>query len=127
MFQSIDDEKMATRMSAFAGVFRKEISDSDIICIDGKAMRGALYDNGCNPDIVSVYSFRSGFTLATDVCKEKSNEIKSVPRLLDKLDVSGCVVTADAMSFQKFIIDKIRDKEADFVIELKAKIFALWA
>ncbi|MCR1847095.1 hypothetical protein [Phocaeicola sartorii] len=32
-------------MSAFAEVFRKEISDSatDIICIDGKAMRGTLY------------------------------------------------------------------------------------
>ena len=82
-------------------------------------MRGTLYENGRNPDIVSAYSFRSGLTLATDVCKEKSNEIKSVPRLLDKLDVPGCVVTADAMSFQKVIIDKIRNKGADFVIELK--------
>lgn len=122
VFQSIDDEKMADRMSAFAEVFRKEISDSatDIICIDGKAMQGTMYENGRNPDIVSAYSLRSGFTLATDVCKEKSNEIKSIPRLLDKLDVSGCVVTADTMSFQKVIIDKIRDKGADFVIELKA-------
>ena len=34
--------------------------------------------------------------------------------------MSGCVVTADAMSFQKAIIDKIREKGADFVIELKA-------
>ena len=122
VFQSIDDEKMADRMSAFAEVFRKEISASatDIICIDGKAMRGTLYENGRNPNIVSAYSLRSGFTLATDVCKEKSNEIKSVPRLLDKLDVSGCVVTADAMSCQKGIIDKIRGKGGDFVIELKA-------
>ena len=122
VFQSIDDEKMADRMSAFADVFRKEMSasEAEIICIDGKAMRGTLYDNGRNPDIVSAYSLRSGFTLATDVCKEKSNEIKAVPRLLDKVNVSGCVVTADAMSFQKVIIDKIRDKGADFVIELKA-------
>ena len=122
VFQSIDDEKMADRMSAFAEVFRKEISASatDIICIVGKAMRGTLYDNGRNPNIVSAYSLRSSFTLATDVCKEKSNEIKSVPRLLDKLDVSGCVVTADAMSCQKGIIDKIRGKGGDFVIELKA-------
>ena len=122
VFQSIDDEKMADRMSAFAEVFRKEISASatDIICIVGKAMRGTLYDNGRNPNIVSAYSLRSSFTLATDVCKEKSNEIKSVPRLVDKRDVSGCVVTADAMSCQKGIIDKIRGKGGDFVIELKA-------
>lgn len=34
--------------------------------------------------------------------------------------MSGCVVTADAMSCQKGIIDKIRGKGSDFVIELKA-------
>ena len=43
-----------------------------------------------------------------------------VPKLLDKVDVSGCIVTADAMSFQKAIIDKIREKGGDFLIELKA-------
>ena len=77
VFQNIDNEKMAAHRSASADVLRKEISASatDIICIDGKAMRGALYDNGRNPDIVSAYSLRSGFILATDVCKEKSNEI----------------------------------------------------
>ena len=61
-----------------------------------------------------------GLTLATDACEEKSNEIKSVPVLLDKLDISGHVITADAMSFQKAIIDKIKGKGGDFVIELKA-------
>lgn len=82
-------------------------------------MRGTLYDNGRNPDIVSAYSLRSGFTLATDVCKEKSHEIKFVSRLLDKLGVLGCVATADTMSCQKAIIDKIGDKGDDFVIKLK--------
>ena len=81
VFQNIDNEKMAAHRSASADVLRKEISASAtyIICIDGKAMRGALYDNGRNPDIVSAYSLRSGFILATDVCKEKSNEIIRAP------------------------------------------------
>ena len=82
-------------------------------------MRGTLYENGHNPDIVSAYSLGSGFTLTTNACK-KENEIKSVPRLLDKLYVPGCVATADTVSFPKIIIAKIREKEADFVIELKA-------
>lgn len=122
VFKSIDDEQMAARMSAFVDIFRKEIPswNRDIISVDGKALRGTVYKNGRNPDIVSAYSFRSGLTLATDVCKEKSNEIKSVPRLLDKIDILGCIVTADAMSLQKSIIDKIRQKGGDFVIELKA-------
>lgn len=71
--------------------FHMELTDSDvmqeIICIDGKAMCGTQQDNGRNPDILSVYSFTNGIMLATQACQEKSNEIKAVPLLLDKLDI----------------------------------------
>ncbi len=43
-----------------------------------------------------------------------------MPLLLDKIELSGKTVTADAMSMQKDIIDKIRGKCGDFLIELKA-------
>lgn len=120
----IEECKMADRMQAFAEKFHDELTrfatEQEIICIDGKAMCGTVQGNDRNPDIVSAYSFQTGITLATEACQEKSNEIKAVPRLLDKIDIAGKVVTADAMSMQKAIIDKIREKEADFLIELKA-------
>lgn len=121
MSKGIDVEEMTDRMSVFVDKFLKKMPDSatEIISVDGKAMRGPLYENDRNPDIVSAYSLHSGFTLTTDVCKEKSNEIKTVPKLLDKVDIPGCIVTAGAMSFQKSIIDRIREKGGDFVIELK--------
>ena len=72
--------------------------------------------NGRNPDIVSAHSFNTDITLATEVCEEKSNEIKAVPLLIDKIDISGKIVTADVMSMQKDIIDKIREKSGDFII-----------
>ena len=84
------------------------------------AMRGTLLQNGRNPDIVPAYLFNAGITLITEACREKSNEITAIPQLLDKLDIAGDVVTADAISMQKEIIDKIREKNGDFVIELKA-------
>ena len=122
--QGMDDLCLAEKMSAFMDTFRKELSprsdDSDIICIDGKAMRGTVQENGRNPDIVSAYSTSLGMTLATEACQEKSNEITSVPILLDRIDIRGHIITADAMSMQKAIVDKIREKEGDFVIELKA-------
>lgn len=92
----------------------------DIICIDGKAMRGTVQENGRNPDIVSAYSSGAGITLDTEACREKSNEITAVPVLLDRLDIAGHTVTADAMAMQKDIIDRIREKGGDFVIEIKA-------
>ena len=126
--QGLDDLGMADRMAAFMETFYRELTEdgkTDIISIDGKDMRGTTCANGRNPDIVSAYSSSTGMTLATEACQEKSNEIVAGPMLLDKLDISGQIITADAMSMQKAIINKIREKGADFVIELKANQRAL--
>lgn len=120
----INDTDMADSMQEFAQKYHRELLDEsgigEIICIDGKAERGTVQENGRNPDIVSAYSFNTGITLATEACQEKSNEIKAVPQLIDKINITGKVVTADAMSMQKCIIDRIRKKGGDFLIELKA-------
>lgn len=120
----INDVAMADSMQEFVRKYHGELLDElgigEIICIDGKAERGTVQENGRNPDIVSAYSFNTGITLATVACQEKSNEIKAVPELIDKIDIAGKIVTADAMSLQKGIIDKIRKKGGDFLIELKA-------
>lgn len=120
----VDDLSMADRMQAFAEGFRNELlktcRDREIVCVDGKAERGTVQENGRNPDIVSAYSFNAGITVATEACQEKSNEIKAVPILIDKIDISGKIVTADAMAMQKDIIDRIRGQGGDFLIELKA-------
>ncbi len=120
----IDSTGLAGQMAVFSKMFHDELvqprGNPEIICIDGKSMRGTVLENGRNPDIVSAYCPSTGLTLATEACKEKSNEIKAVPSLLDKIDIAGKLVTADAMSMQKDIIDKIREKEGYFLIELKA-------
>lgn len=122
MEQGIDDMALADRMQAFSEAFHGKLSKAgrEIICVDGKSERGTVLGNGRNPDIVSAYSYNTGITVATEACREKSNEIKAIPRLIDKIDISGKIVTADAMSMQKCIIDKIRKNRGDFLIELKA-------
>ena len=120
----INDSAMADRMQEFVGVYHAELlkssCDKEIISVDGKAECGTVLENGRNPDIVSAYSYNTGIILATEACQEKSNEIKAVPLLLGKIDISGKIVTADAMSMQKEIIGIIRAKGGDFIIELKA-------
>ncbi len=114
----INDMDMADRMQQFADIFLERLTCAsriiEIICIDGKAERGTVQENGRSPDIVSAYSFSTGITIATEACQEKSNEIKAVPILLDKIDVAGKIVTADAMSMQKDIVEKIRKKVTMF-------------
>ena len=64
---------MSERMSELTSTFHDELVGcaGDILCIDGKAMRGTD-ENGRNPDIVSAYSLEGGFTLATDMCEKKA-------------------------------------------------------
>ena len=125
----IDASGFSDRMAKFAQSFYRELVKAcsliEIICVDGKAMCGTVQENGRSPNIVSAYSPSTGITLATEACSEKSNEITAVPLLLDKIDVAGKLITADAMSMQKGIVDKIRDKGGYFLIELKANQRAL--
>ena len=50
----------------------------------------------------------------------RSNEIEAIPRLLEILDVSGCIVTIDAMGCQSAIAGEIVERGADYVLALKA-------
>lgn len=78
---------------------------------------------------MSAYSFNTGIILTTEAYREKSNEIKAVPLLLEKIDIHGKVITDDAMSMLKDIINRIRKYGGDFLIELKANqtFSAIWS
>jgi predicted transposase YbfD/YdcC len=39
--------------------------------------------------------------------------------MLDLLEISGCIITLDAMGCQKKVVEKIIDKEGDYIIGLK--------
>ena len=51
--------------------------------------------------------------------EEKSNEITAIPRLLQMLELKGCIVTIDAMGCQKEIAQGILDRGADYVLAVK--------
>src|SRR3712207_9589636 len=44
----------------------------------------------------------------------------AIPELLDTLRLEGCIVTLDAMGCQKGIAERIRAKDADYLLVLKA-------
>ena len=47
---------------------------------------------------VSAWSTENGIALGQIATEEKSNEITAIPELPDQIDVSGCVVTIDAIT-----------------------------
>jgi len=90
-----------------------------VIAVDGKTIRGSANENHKAYHVVSAFVAENQITLGEIVVEEKSNEITAVPELLDILDIEGAIVTADAMSCQKAITEKITEGKADYIIGLK--------
>ena len=68
-----------------------------------------------------LLSFPKGNTLTLGQVKtdQKSNEITAIPRLLELLELNGCIVTIDAMGCQKEIAQGILDRGADYLLAVK--------
>lgn len=89
------------------------------VAIDGKTICGSGNDKHKAYHVISAFVAENQLTLGEICVEEKTNEITTVPKLLDLIDVKGDIVTADAMSCQKKIVKKIIDKKADYTIGLK--------
>ena len=50
---------------------------------------------------------------------DKNNEITAIPLLINSLELSGCIVTIDAMGCQKDIIQTIIGHDANYIIAIK--------
>lgn len=50
---------------------------------------------------------------------QKSNEITAIPELLKLLNISGCIVTIDAMGCQKKIVTEILNGNGDYLLAVK--------
>ena len=60
-----------------------------------------------------------GLVLGQEAVAEKSNEITAIPVLLEQVDISGSVITVDALNTQKSIAEIIQKKGGDDILALK--------
>jgi predicted transposase YbfD/YdcC len=98
-----------------------EISGGQIVAIDGKTLRRS-FDKASSKSaihMVSAWATANCVTLGQVVAGDKSNEITAIPKLLKMLEISGCLVTIDAMGCQTEIAQAIIDQKADYVLAVK--------
>ena len=69
--------------------------------------------------MVNVWASSNGLALGQAKVEEKSNEITAIPKLLHMLDLTGCIVTIDAMGCQKEIAREIVEVQADYLLAVK--------
>jgi predicted transposase YbfD/YdcC len=90
--------------------------------IDGKTIRGS-YDRNQGQGalhVISAWASEQRLVLAQVKVEDKSNEITAIPALLELLDITGAIITIDAMGTQTEIAKQIINKKANYVLALKA-------
>ena len=89
--------------------------------IDGKELRGTIPSGKKHAlvQMVNVWVDELSLSFSQYQVDAKSNEIIAIPKLLDAVECQGSVVTIDAIGAQTTIVEKIRSKQADYVIALK--------
>ena len=98
-----------------------EITEGQIVAIDGKTVRRSHDARAGRSAIHLVNAWASANRLVLGQVKvdDKSNEITAIPKLLRMLELSGCIVTIDAMGCQKEIAGTITERGANYVLSLK--------
>ncbi len=98
-----------------------EATAGQVVPIDGKTLRGS-FDKASGKSaihMVSAWATANRLSLGQVVVDAKSNEITAIPALLKLVDVSGGIVTIDAMGCQKEIAGAVVAAKGDYVLALK--------
>jgi predicted transposase YbfD/YdcC len=97
------------------------LTEGQVVAIDGKQLRrshdSALGKNAIQ--MVSAWAEANRLVLGQAKVEEKTNEITAIPELLRLLEISGCIVTTDALGCQTEITAAIIARQADYVLAVK--------
>lgn len=92
-----------------------------LVAIDGKVLRSSYNrdDRQSTIHMVSAFASANGMVLGQVKTDAKSNEITAIPELLALLDMTGCLISIDAMGCQTDIAAQIVDHGGDYLLAVK--------
>lgn len=106
-------------MAAFAKANRIKLSG--VVAIDGKALRGA-YERGAKATplhLVNVFAVDARMALAQQKAPGR-NETAGALEVLDLLELTGSIVTADALHCTRAFAAAVLERGADYALVVKA-------
>lgn len=120
VFARLDPEQFRQSfLSWVQAVF--EVTSGQVIAIDGKQLRRS-HDKGVGKRaicMISAWATANRIVLGQRKVGHRSSEITAIPKLLKLLDISGCIVTIDAIGTQTKIAAQIIKQGADYLLPVK--------
>jgi predicted transposase YbfD/YdcC len=120
IFSALNPVAITEAFAEWVETIRYKIS-GEVVAIDGKTIRASkdIPKNKKAVHVVSAWATQNKLVLGQLATEEKSNEITAIPKLLELLEIKGCVVTIDAIGTQTEIAEKIVEKDADYILTVK--------
>ena len=119
LFAALDPEEFEQGFASWVASIAK-LTAGEVVAIDGKTLCGTRQTGKKQlVHMVSAWAGANSLVLGQRKVDEKSNEITAIPKLLAALELSGTVVTIDAMGCQREIAAKIIEKKADYILAVK--------
>ena len=123
VFKDLDATALENRLTRWATVILEDLTpqtDTQTLAIDGKTLCGSRKQDATITHLLSVVSHQLGITHTQQPVDAKTNEIPIAIEILQALDVSGKIITTDALLTQKDFCQTLREKKADYVLPVKA-------
>lgn len=103
IIQSVDSRELEKAFRKYTSQLT-EFEDSDVIAFDGKTVRGSFdkFTDQKAIHVLSAFLTDKGLILGhKSVTDDKTNEIPKLIELIKELNLTNCIVTADALHCQK--------------------------
>jgi predicted transposase YbfD/YdcC len=122
LFQALNPAVFEKCFAQFTDYLKSSGVLKDHIAIDGKTSRGSkdTFKNQNPLHSVHAWSVENSLCLGQVACKDKTNEITTIPELIDMLNIKDCVITIDAMGTQTAIAEQIISKGGNYILAVKA-------
>jgi predicted transposase YbfD/YdcC len=126
LFRLLEPKHLAEALTRFSKSFAAalgapEKTAAGVIAIDGKALRRAC-EAGCRawpPLMVSAFASAARLCLAARRPQTGAGEVEAALDVLDMIDITGQIITADALHCHNRMVEKITANGGDYVLALK--------
>jgi len=119
LLRLLDSEAFGHAFAAFAAGFAQACQG--VVSLDGKALRRA-YEKGLSaspPLTVSAFATQTRLCLGAVSPGEGENEVEAALKVVELIDLTGRMVTADALHCHTRMADAIVERGGDYLLALK--------
>jgi predicted transposase YbfD/YdcC len=118
--QRLDPDRLDRLIGAWMWLRTSVIGGRSVIAFDGKTLRGARDAAGNLVHLLSGISQQAGVVLGQCAVGAKTNEIPLLSTLLDTMDITDAVITADALHRQRETADGIVARGGHYILTVKS-------